>query len=263
MVANYVGSGGSNCATTAWNCTVVDSTVASVGEYASSRAFAFDKSGTPWVAYRDNTNTSLKIAKLHVPPVDSNARYKLSSGKAPATESGSCSSVTDNKGYCGVVTDDSNYDSVASAANEQPLYEFATRQSTHSTAPTPTWKGRSDVAPSSTGTTGDLTLQVYRFGTTNAWETVTTDSVSTDCNTADCTLTGTPSGTASEYFESDGSNYWSYFRVYQSSNTSTETLKTGYFTLGGGGGAETPTLTMLMRHGKWFNSSGVIQPFTF
>ena len=29
------------------------------------------------------------------------------------------------------------------------------------------------------------------------------------------------------------------------------------------GGSETPTLEQLMRHGKWFNSSGVIQPFTF
>ncbi len=29
------------------------------------------------------------------------------------------------------------------------------------------------------------------------------------------------------------------------------------------GGAETPTLSQLMRHGKWFNSSGVEQPFTF
>lgn len=29
------------------------------------------------------------------------------------------------------------------------------------------------------------------------------------------------------------------------------------------GGAETPSLNQLMRHGKWFNSSGVRQPFTF
>lgn len=32
---------------------------------------------------------------------------------------------------------------------------------------------------------------------------------------------------------------------------------------GAGGGAETPTLAQLMRHGKWFNASGVRQPFTF
>lgn len=34
-------------------------------------------------------------------------------------------------------------------------------------------------------------------------------------------------------------------------------------TLAGGGGAETPTNAQLMRHGAWFNSSGVEQPFTF
>lgn len=32
---------------------------------------------------------------------------------------------------------------------------------------------------------------------------------------------------------------------------------------GGGGGPSGPTLDQLMRHGKWFNSSGVRQPFTF
>jgi hypothetical protein len=35
------------------------------------------------------------------------------------------------------------------------------------------------------------------------------------------------------------------------------------FKAAGSGGAETPTLDKLMRHGKWFNSSGVHQPFTF
>jgi murein DD-endopeptidase MepM/ murein hydrolase activator NlpD len=46
---------------------------------------------------------------------------------------------------------------------------------------------------------------------------------------------------------------------YNFSNVFVVTYDAGY----AAGGVETPALSQLMRHGKWFNSSGVRQPFTF
>jgi hypothetical protein len=97
-----------------------------------------------------------------------------------------------------------------------------------------TWNGHSSVA----ALTNNLLLQVYRFGSTNAWETVTTNSslaADTDGN-----ITGSRTTSLSEYC--DGSN-WSYWRLYQ--NTGTQTLRSDYwtmtFTAGGGGGSTDDT----------------------
>ena len=73
-------------------------------------------------------------------------------------------------------------------------------------------------------------MVVYRFGTTNAWETLASNTTSADCSTADCTVTGTPAGTANESFEAEGSSSWASFRLWQSKSTASETLETDRFT---------------------------------
>ncbi len=257
-VARYVGAGG-DCTSAAWTCTNVDNS-ASTGRYTS---IAFDASGNAWVSYEDQTAAALKVTKLHAPshkptyeakiknPARSagkgDLRYALTHGKARTSGDGVCATNTNDAGYCGVYTNDGFYDSVVAQANERPMFNFAQRFSTNTVLPTAYWVGRSNIAPSTGGSSGDIKIQVYRFGTTNAWEDVATNSTSSNCNTDNCALEGIPSGTLSEYFEADGGNYWVYFRVWQTENTGgTETLKTDSFK------AVQPQ--QYLRHGKhWEN----------
>jgi hypothetical protein len=129
-------------------------------------------------------------------------------------------------GYCGVFDAQGDYDSIISTANETPIYAGAVQFSINSQLPKLNWIGRSTLAPNAAGVAGDLYLQIYRFGSTNAWETVTSNTASADCNTGDCSLSGSPTGTVSEYFQTSGTEYWVYFRVYQRSTTSSVTFKT-------------------------------------
>src|SRR5512135_355653 len=55
--------------------------------------------------------------------------------------------------------------------------------------------GQSNVAAG----TMNIVLQIYKFGSTNAWTTLTTNSSCTAG--ADCTITGTATGTAGDYYE--------------------------------------------------------------
>lgn len=139
-----------------------------------------------------------------------------------------------------------------------PVYNFAAKSSSACSGLASiagTWGGQSNVAPSSK----NIKLQIYRFGSTNAWEDINTDSSAT--TNSDISITGSKSASLSEYC--DGSN-WAYFRTYQ--DIGTQSLQTDNFSAtftDGGGGPETPTLDKLMRHGRWFNSSGAVQPFSF
>ncbi len=57
--AKYSGSGGTGCANTQWTCAAMETTNTK-GQH-SSLAFAGD--GTPWVAFRDNTAGTLRVAQ--------------------------------------------------------------------------------------------------------------------------------------------------------------------------------------------------------
>jgi hypothetical protein len=100
------------------------------------------------------------------------------------------------------------------------------------------------LAPNTASTAGDIKLQVYRFGTTNAWEDVASNTTSSDCNSDNCTVSGMPSGTPSEYFEGSPGNYVTYFRVYQVKGSSAITFKTDTFHM--------VMNNTLMRHGSAF-----------
>ena len=203
--AKYVGGGvGTGCGggSTDWTCTAVDN----AGSDGGWSVMAVDASGVPWIAAAETSvaPTTLRIAKLHYPYFDNQIRYSI-----------------DDLGYTAFATDDQLFDPMAATTNT-PIFRFSSRYGSNGTAPTATWKGKSSVAAS----TNSILLQAYRFGTTNAWETMTTNSA---CGAnLGCTIIGTPSGTLSEYFDAEGSNYWVHYRTYQVAGTS-KTLQTGYF----------------------------------
>jgi hypothetical protein len=140
---------------------------------------------------------------------------------------------------------------MVAGANETPIYAGSVQFDSNTELPEIVWEGRTDVAPNTAGTAGDIVLQVYRFGTTNAWETITSDTASSDCNTADCSLSGAPSGTVSEYFELEGSEYWVYFRVYQQAHTTAINFKVDKF--------NAQTTEQRLRGGRTFEN-GVRRP---
>jgi len=100
-----------------------------------------------------------------------------------------------------------------------PYFYFAEKITDTPSSIDVTWNGQSSVAAS----TKNLKLDVYRFGGTNSWESITTDS-SCAPNT-DCTLSGFISSDVSDYYDSE----WSYWRAYQESDN--QILQTDYFNI--------------------------------
>jgi hypothetical protein len=271
LVARYVTSGG-NCGSGAWTCSTVDST-GGVGTYDK---IAFDSTGSAWISYYDSTNSDLKVAKTHRPvtPISLNnlyrsrtnnagqsfARHKLSPGASPNDSSGSCgSSISDYMGVCAWFQNNGQYDTVVAQANEAPTLTMAMRFNDNSKLPTIQWFGRSSYAPNTAGTAGDIVLEVYRYGSTNAWETVASDTSSSDCSApsaGNCGLSGIPSGTPSDYFYNDGAGgYWVYCRLYQEPNTGgTITFKTDEF--------NAVRTESRLRHGQFFQD-GVSRPLNW
>lgn len=223
--ARFVGSGGS-CNDAAWDgCSAIDSTN-TVGENIDT---AFDANGSQWIVYMENSGSDLRVAKQHMSrnrlsadrltfgsrsAGTGDAQYRLDPGEHPVGTS-ICPSSSAFSGYCGTRNPDGAYDSIRTLAGQRPIYTYAMRVSTNTQAPTIEWTGRTDTAPNSAGTAGDLHLEIFRFGSTNAWETLATNTTSSNCDTVDCSLSGMPTGTLGEYFESDSGEYWVHIRVYQ------------------------------------------------
>ncbi len=271
-VARYVGSGGSGCVSAAWTCVAVDTTN-DVGSYTS---IAFDLSGTPWVIYRDNTNSKLRIAKLSLPPNKLSAtssiaysgrsaghgdlRYRLDLGKSPRTDAdGTCSSNTDKKGYCAMTADDTHYDQMAAYAYEYPVFAAAFRNGNNSDSPTVTWVGKSSAAPSSIY--DRLKMQIYRFGSTNAWVDMasTTNTCTTTGANTDCTIVGATSTNVGEYYNAEGTDYWVNVRIYQdSSDGGLLTLKVDRLTFDP---PASPNLTLT--HYRWREDNGAQSAATY
>ena len=276
ITAEYVGSGG-DCDDTgqfdggsdAWECTIVYD--GGLAADIKDLDIVFDNSGSPWVAFIDapsGEGDELIIARLATPhsPLSEDYRvryqsksagkgdfrYRLDTGRAPAAANvGTCAATADNLGYCGVFANDSYLDEIVADIDQKPIYGFATRYSSNTEAPSASVYFQTSLSPA----TNNLKLQVYRFGTTNAWEDVATYSTA-GCSTSNCVIEGNPSGTPSEYFEAQGSEYWVYYRLYQEENTSAAgiTLKIDSF--------RARQSTQKLRHGRDF-SNNLTNPFDF
>ena len=209
-VANYVGgSGGTGCGaggSTAWNCTVVDTmgTNTNDGRFTS---IAFGPSGNSWVSYHSGTDTALKIAKFHLPPQQTNSRY-----------------VLDTVGYTADGTDDTSYDTMAALANERPYQLFRLTNGNNTDRPTAQWIGQSTIAAASQ----NIKLEIWRGGTTNAWETVKTNS--TCLANVDCTIDDSSYSFVdtdySDYYDGSFNNWW---RVWQVEGAGATSLKADLF----------------------------------
>ncbi len=123
----------------------------------------------------------------------------------------------DPKGYADVLSDDAIRDAATSSSNF-PVYLFATKHGNNTDAASSTWNGQSTVGAAS----GNVYLQVYRFGSVNAWVTVATETAAVA--NVDFTLTGGVNSYLSDYYDENNFIYW---RVYQASGS--ETLKTDFF----------------------------------
>jgi hypothetical protein len=238
-VAKYVGgTSGTGCedGSTAWSCSLILATGAG-----NESGLSFGPDGSAWIGFIDISNGDVEVAKLKQPTFKPTIAVSkaydgqsyastltagiLSSGTAPYSSYNSfCGGVSDYLGYCGVYDNDGQYDSIVAQANERPVYGFATRLPSNTTLPTAVLNFQTNTSPS----TNNVVVQAYRFGSTNAWETVATYSTA-GCSTNNCRINALPTGTVSEYFEVDGSEYWIYFRAYQVESTSSITFKVDSF----------------------------------
>lgn len=117
------------------------------------------------------------------------------------------------------------------------------------------------------GHTSGRTIYLQLYHTTNGWETKasnTTTAPDTEITLSSGTVTGSSSyyATESPGGSCTGSDCWAAWRIYQDAAPeanqvlSVDTFSATFTSSG-------PTLDQLLRHGGWFNSSGVEQPFTF
>ncbi|MCK5211523.1 hypothetical protein KAJ89_02365, partial [Candidatus Parcubacteria bacterium] len=146
----------------------------------------------------------------------------------------------DPKGYADVLSDDSNRGN-ATSTSAYPIYLFATKHINSTDAASSSWNGQSSVAPSVT----NVVLQVYRYGTTNAWVTLDTEAAAS-ANT-DFNLNGALNSSLSEYYAADN---WILWRVYQGSGS--QTLKTDYYQANFA--APVPVTEQI--HYRWRNDDG-------
>ena len=130
-----------------------------------------------------------------------------------ASLSAGTSSLTfyfDDIDYTRASTSDNLYSTSTSAVNK-PVFNFRVRNSTSSFPLRISWEGQYSAASTTS-------IDAYRFGSTNGWVNLTSTS-SPSVNT-DFTLNGNLTTSTSEYYESDGTNFWTYFRIYQATSTS-------------------------------------------
>lgn len=101
-VAQFVGSGGSGCngGSTEWNCTMIYSTY-----FVQYVSLAFDSAGTPWIAFSENSNFDLRVAK-----------FVSSGGTGCASGAWTCSGIETD----GATTDRGQYASIAIDAADNP-----------------------------------------------------------------------------------------------------------------------------------------------
>lgn len=146
------------------------------------------------------------------------SRYSKQNSGSLLTNTNDLTYYLDPEGYTDLSSDDNNRDEISASAFA--IYNFVIASTSNTAAITATWNGQSSVAPS----TNNIILQVYRFGSTNAW--VTIDTESTAAANTDFNLTGNVNADLDEFYDT---SFYTYWRVYQVSGT--QILRTDYFNL--------------------------------
>lgn len=229
--------------TQTWSSDRVDSASACCTSFGSAASMAFDRSGSPWVAYSTGSGGSIRVAHAQAPPAGAappatnavagrnaatgHLRYPLDSGTSPRTETGGCSAAIDARGYCAIAADDGAYDAVAAPSGAQPIYTASFRYSQSTGLPQLTFVGQSDVAPS----TSPVVAEAYNQST-GSWTPLATtvDTCAGAAANVDCTIVGRPNGPASSFFDVAGPDAWVHLRVRQLAGASPEALKVDQIT---------------------------------
>jgi hypothetical protein len=238
-IARYTGVSNSTCGVTGlWECTTPYTTDIGFGAFPT---VFFDRLGTPWVVHAEQggSGRNQAIAKLTLPfdppslrtgnvangknATATDGKYRLTWGDTARPVAGSCDGTADAQGYCGLRLDDTSYDAIVAQHNEAPLFNFAVPVTDVASLPGAVWRGQSSIAASAK----TITMEVFKFGTTNAWVSVDTDTAC--ASNADCVLSGAGTGTAGEYYQSVDGQQYVYWRVRQeASAAATTTLRTDH-----------------------------------
>ena len=142
---------------------------------------------------------------------------KESLGALPAT-SADLSYYFDPLGYIDIASDNGVRDNLITSS-EYPVYNFITKHTNNTDAISVAWNGQSGIA----GIDASVLLQVYRFGSTNDWVTIYTNSTSTA--NSDFNLSGSLNSALTEHYNASNQTFW---RVYQNIASST-TFSSDYF----------------------------------
>jgi hypothetical protein len=240
-LTRYVGSGGTGCSgTTAYSCELIDQDT--TNNFGGSLTFRQDTAGYGWIISLNTTTDKIRVARsvnpLSRPSLSKSSdstsvmayntmgRYNNTLGKSLSSGTGQCNGTSDYFGACAYFHASGDYDSVVTQANETPVFLGAQKYDSNTILPTLQWEGNTNLAPNTSGSAGDILLQIYRYGTTNSWETIASNTTSASCDTVNCRLESTPSGIPSEYFELKNGKYWQYIRVIQIPSTTSITFKT-------------------------------------
>ncbi len=148
----------------------------------------------------------------------------------------------DGEGYSDVSADDNtNYDELGTTTAKYAVINFAAKHANNTDAITVNWNGQSDVSP----VFSTVYLQVYKYGSTNSW--VTVDSNSAAATGTDFTISANLNSSLSEYY---GASNWTYWRVYQDAGD--QNLKSDYFNAG----FAPPVPEIAQIHYRWRNDDG-------
>jgi len=167
-------------------------------------------------------------------------RYSKDLVDSLATDSTDLTYYFDPEGYTDIFADDANRDKI-SASNKYPVFNFVTKNSNNTDAISVVWNGQSTESTVSS----NVILQVYRFGSTNNW--VTLDSESGVGANTDFSLTADLNSSLSEFYSSN----WTFWRVYQMATT-TEELQSDYFNAT----FSAPVSEVKQLHYRWRNDNG-------
>jgi len=141
-------------------------------------------------------------------------RYSKEGNTVAQTTTDNADYLLDELGYSRVTSDDSDRDTI-SAASQAPFFYFYQKNSNSTDQITVAWNGQLDA---NCDATKYMRLEVYRFGSTNAW--VEVDTSTTCVADTDFNLSENITSNISEYYSSD----WTYWRVWV--NNGSKTIRT-------------------------------------
>ena len=189
--------------------TTIEDPANAVGEYVS---MALGVNGFPAVAYYDNTAQALKFVQCANVYCDNTG---LRANVFSNSTTSSLLYLSDNEGYSQSSVDDELFDNV-SGAGATLVYAFDSQNSNNTDEFTSSWTGQIDEQK-------QVSLQIYKFGSTNGWQTATT--VPNPLVDSDFTVSASITDNLSDYYETGTNRIYSRVLMATTSASSHSSLK--------------------------------------